>query len=201
VITKAVVILLLTAYLAGSLPFGLWLVRAVKGVDVRSFGSGNTGTINVFRVGGTGLGIAVFSLDVLKGFVPVWIAGLLAFPPPLVVAVGLAAIIGHNWSLYLKFSGGKGVATSLGVVIALSWPAALIAFAIYLAVVLATRYSSLASMTAAVAAPVIMWRFDAPPAYIGFGVLAALFVLYRHRANIGRLARGEELKLNLRRGK
>jgi len=188
---------IVAGYLVGSIPFGLWLVKAFKGVDVRRFGSGNTGTINVFRVGGAGLGVVVFVLDVLKGLLPVFLASTVSFSPLLIVLVGLAAIAGHNWSLYLKFSGGKGVATSLGVLVALSWQTAVLGFAVWLVMILLTRYSSVGSMTAGVAAPLLLWWLKAPPAYIGFGVVAALFILYRHRANIQRLAHGEELKISL----
>ncbi len=139
---------IVAGYLTGSIPFGLWLVKLVKGVDVRQFGSGNTGTINVFRVGGAGPGSAVFILDVLKGFAPVWLGALSGIPPLFVVLVGLATIAGHNWSLYLKFSGGKGVATSLGVLLALSWETAVLGFAVWLLMILLTRYSSVGSMTA-----------------------------------------------------
>ena len=190
-------VFIIAGYLAGSIPFGLWLVKMVKGVDVRKFGSGNTGTINVFRVGGAGLGTVVFILDVLKGFGPVWLGSLSGLAPAAVVLVGLAAIAGHNWSLYLKFSGGKGVATSLGVLIALSWQTAVLGFAVWLIMILLTRYSSVGSMSAGVAAPLLLWWLKAPPAYVWFGVVAAVFILYRHRANIQRLANGTELKISL----
>ncbi len=111
------------------------------------------------------------------------------------VAAGLAAIAGHNWSLFLGFRGGKGIATSFGVLTGLSLPAALVAAGIWLAAVAVTRFSSLGSLLAAVAVPIALWRLHTPPEYIAFGIIASLFAIYRHRANIQRLVAGTELRI------
>lgn len=192
-------ILLIGAYLIGSVPVGLILTRLVLREDIRRHGSGNIGTINVYRLGGFGLAAAVLAADALKGALPVLAAGSMGLGPLWMVLVGMIAIAGHNWSVFLRFSGGKGVATSLGVLIALSPAVAGVCFLTWLAVVLLTGYSSVGSMAAAVLIPITMLFFRLPTEYVAFGVVAALFVVIRHRANIRRLLRGEELKIVRRR--
>lgn len=188
--------LLLFSYLLGSLPIGFLLVRLIKGVDVREHGSGNIGTVNVGRVAGPWVAALVLVGDALKGALPVLAAGQLGLDPAWGVAAALMAILGHNWSIFLGFKGGKGVATSLGAVIALAPAVAGLAALVWLVAVLLTRISSVGSMLGGVAAPVLLYVLDYPPSYVLFGLLVGALILWRHKANIQRLLRGEELTLD-----
>jgi len=186
---------IIVGYLIGAIPTGLIVVRLISGEDIRRHGSGNIGTVNVLRVAGAGTAAVVLAVDILKGMVPVMLAVRMGFPPWTVVAGGLAAIAGHNWSVFLKFQGGKGIATSFGVLLALSWPAAAVAAAVWVVAVAITRYSSLGSLLAMVSVPLSLRWLRQPDAYVSFGIIAALFAVYRHRANIRRLVTGTELHI------
>jgi glycerol-3-phosphate acyltransferase PlsY len=194
-ILAAAVALVAAAYLIGAIPTGLLVVRLLTGKDIRQYGSGNIGTVNVLRVAGAPTAAVVLAVDILKGLLPVVAALRLGAPPRLVALCALAAIAGHNWSVFLNFRGGKGIATSFGVLIGLSWEAAAAAAAIWLAAVAITRYSSLGSLLAVVSVPVTLWLLGQPQDYIYFGVIAALFAVYRHRATIQRLVAGTELHI------
>ncbi len=183
------------AYFIGALPTGLILVRVLRGEDIRKYGSGNIGAANVLRVAGPAVAAAVLLVDVLKGLVPVLLALRAGLAPWAVVATGLAAIAGHNWSIFLGFRGGKGIATSAGVLAGLSLQAALVASAVWIVVVAISRFSSLGSLVAAVSVPITLWRLRTPPEYVAFGLIAALLAIYRHRANIERLVAGTELRV------
>jgi len=193
-------------YLCGSLPWGLWLGRLLRGVDVRTLGSGNLGATNVYRSLGPGVGIATLVLDIAKGAAPVWLVpgsplGA-SFPGGVEwcrVAVGIAAIAGHMWTVFARFRGGKGVATTTGVLLALSPPAFTVFVAVFLAAVGLTRYISLGSMLGAIAFAVtlVALRGLASPAAL-FGTLVAALVILRHRDNIRRLLRGQEHRFSLR---
>ena len=183
------------AYFIGALPTGLILVRVLRGEDIRKYGSGNIGAANVLRVAGPAVAAAVLLVDVLKGLVPVLLALRAGLAPWAVVATGLAAIAGHNWSIFLGFRGGKGIATSAGVLAGLSLQAALVAAAVWIVVVAISRFSSLGSLVAAVSVPLTLWRFRTPPEYVAFGIIASLLAIYRHRANIQRLVAGTELRV------
>ncbi len=202
---------LLIAYGAGSLPFGLWLGRWLRGVDVRTLGSGNLGATNVYRSLGAPIGIATLVLDMAKGALPV---GLLphsplgaAFPGGpewCAIASAFAAVAGHVWTFLAGFRGGKGVATSAGVALALSPPSFGVFAAVFLATLLLTRYVSLGSMLGAVAFAIALARFlPAGPASPTFavGALLALLVIVRHKDNIVRLAKGEERRFQFTRGR
>jgi acyl phosphate:glycerol-3-phosphate acyltransferase len=185
------------AYLIGSVPFGLILTRLAGAGDVRRIGSGNIGATNVLRTGRRGLALATLAFDMLKGTLPVWLAYRYLGPDMAVVAA-LGAVLGHCFPVWLKFRGGKGVATAAGVVIALTPPVAAIAIATFLFVILATRYVSLGSMLGAIAA--------APGAYLlGYVqaaelyLLLALIIVLKHAGNLRRLAQGTESRLDLRR--
>jgi glycerol-3-phosphate acyltransferase PlsY len=169
------------------------------GRDIRAEGSGNIGATNVFRTVGPVLGIVVLLLDVLKGIAPVVAAQRLGAPPGVTVLAGLAAVTGHNWSVFLQGKGGKGVATSSGVLLALSPVAGLVAGGIWIAVVVVTRLASAASLLAVLSVPVVMLARQEPAAHLGLGVAVTAFAFYQHRANIGRLMRGEELPIAPRR--
>ncbi len=186
---------IIVGYLIGAIPTGLIVVRLLTGEDIRRHGSGNIGTVNVLRVAGTGTAVVVLAVDILKGMVPVMLAVRMGLPSWTVVAGGLAAIAGHNWSVFLKFQGGKGIATSFGALLALSWPAAAVAGAVWVVVVAITRYSSLGSLLAVVSVPLSLRWLRQPDAYVYFGIIAALFAVYRHRANIQRLVTGTELHI------
>ena len=190
-----IALLALVAYLLGSIPFGLWLVKAWKGIDVREVGSGNIGTTNVYRAAGKGAAIAVFLLDAAKGTLPVALALWLNLGAWAAVGVGAAAILGHSKSIFLGFTGGKSVATGIGTVLALSPVGAAIALAIWGAVFATTRMVSLGSIVAAVALPGILYALGAPMPYLIFVAAAALYVVVRHRANIQRLLAGKENRL------
>jgi glycerol-3-phosphate acyltransferase PlsY len=187
--------LIALSYLIGSVPTGFVLVRVLAGADIRQHGSGNIGTVNVLRVAGPAVAALVLVADMLKGFIPVWLAVDRGAGSWTTVLCGLAAIAGHNWSVFLRFGGGKGIATSFGVLLGLSFKVALIAGAVWVIVVALTRYASLGSLLAVIAVPIAFWRVEAPDAYVAFGVIAMLFALYRHRGNIERLAQGTERRI------
>lgn len=189
------VLLVLGAYVLGSVPTGLWLVRWVRGVDVREHGSGNIGTANVYRVAGPWLGSVVLVADVAKGAVPVLVCRGLDLAPGWAVASGVASIAGHNWSVFLGFRGGKGIATSFGVLAALSPKAAAVAAALWVTAVAVTRYASVGSVLAMLSVPVSMLLWKEPAAHLAFGVAAALLGLVRHRSNLRRLVEGTELRI------
>lgn len=189
------ILCLLFGYALGSVPFGLLLTRAAGLGDVRAIGSGNIGATNVLRTGSKGLAAATLLLDAAKGAAAVLLAGRIW--PGLAQAEGIAAIgafLGHLYPVWLRFKGGKGLATGLGIVAALHWPSALALGMVWLLMLIVTRYSSVSGMTAAVAAPVtgaIFGRFDLALLFLGF----ALLIIWKHRGNIGRLVRGEEPKV------
>jgi len=182
-------------YLSGSIPFGLLIARVAMGVDVRKAGSGNIGATNVLRVAGSKAGAVTLALDALKGWAPVALSRLLEAPEVVVAAVGLAAFLGHIYPLFLGFRGGKGVATALGVLLALFAKIALAIVGVWLLVAALFRYSSLAALTAAVAAPVLVWVLDGRPPYVGLAVIICGFILIRHRENMERLMAGHERKI------
>lgn len=191
-----VLVAIAVAYLAGSVPFGL-LLGFCAGKDVRREGSGNIGATNVLRVCGPKLGILALLLDFLKGFSPLfWGAPLVGADRPwMLVALGLAAILGHNFPVWLRFKGGKGVATSAGVVAALM-PAALgVAVGTWIVVVAASRYVSLGSICAAVALFAAQTAFGGDPVFTVLAAALAVLVILRHRANIRRLRDGTENKI------
>jgi len=184
--------LCLGAYLLGSIPFGMVVAR-LKGVNLRQVGSGNIGATNVARAMGKGWAILVLAADAAKGFVPVWLGCRLGLAPEPVALAGFIAIAGHIFTIFLRGRGGKGVATSLGVALALSPLSALVGFGVYVAVFAATRLSSLGSLlgvwtfsTLIVAGHGFPWPYDA------LAIGGAALVTLRHHQNIGRLLRGEE---------
>ncbi len=193
-------------YLAGSIPFGLLLTALAGAGDVRKIGSGNIGATNVLRTGRKGLAAATLVLDGAKGAVAVLIAGL--WGPDLALLAGLGAVLGHLFPVWLKFKGGKGVATTLGVLLAVDWPVGLAACATWLIVAAVARFSSLAALIAIAAAPFYAWYLPllwAPANVLGgdlqivqlAGVLAVL-VWAKHHENIRRLLRGEEPRIGSR---
>jgi glycerol-3-phosphate acyltransferase PlsY len=183
-------------YLCGSIPFGVLLTRLAGGPDLRSVGSGNIGATNVLRTGRKGLAAATLVGDMLKGTVAVLVAGtVLGHDVAIVAAVG--AFLGHVFPVWLRFRGGKGVATYIGVLLGVAWPAALVFCAVWLAIAAATRYSSLAALIASAAAPAFLWwRGDTAEAKVF--LLLSLLLWIMHRANIARLVSGTEGKIGAR---
>lgn len=185
----------LASYLLGSLPFGLWIGQGLYGIDLRQQGSKNTGATNAYRVLGRWPALLVFLCDTLKGMAGVYMGMAVVGNPFAEVLCGIAAISGHNWSAFLGFKGGRGVATGLGVIALLAPKVTVIVFAVWAIVVWLTKYVSLASIIAAALVPPLMWFFGAGTETLLFGVAAATFVIVRHKPNISRLLRGEELKI------
>jgi glycerol-3-phosphate acyltransferase PlsY len=185
--------LVVLAYLIGSVPFGLVAGR-MKGVDLRKHGSGNVGATNVVRVLGKPIGIAVFFLDFLKGLLPTLLFssfarrhGATGDPDSLALLFGAAAVLGHVFSVWLRFKGGKGVATSAGLCFGLDWRATLVAFVVWFVVFKITKYVSVASLVSCIAFPVAFIMIARTEAFA-----LACIIVYTHRSNIGRLMRGEE---------
>jgi glycerol-3-phosphate acyltransferase PlsY len=187
------------AYVLGSIPFGYLLVRARTGSDVRDLGSGNIGATNVARTSGWLIGAMTLVLDLVKGFVAVWIMGHFSHGDirPMMYA-GFAAFLGHLFPVWLGFSGGKGVATAAGVFLVICWPAVAAASAVFMIVMLFWRYVSLASVSAAAALPLLVYVLyaprHAPPTSVSLITLfMAILIIFKHRANIERLMAGTEL--------
>ena len=185
---------LLLADLSGSIPFGLLITRALDLGDIRTIGSGNIGATNVLRTGNKGAAAATLLLDALKGAIPVLLAGAVTEAPQPPALAALGAFLGHLFPVWLGFRGGKGVATFLGVTLALAWPVGLIACATWLATARLTRISSLAALAAAGLTP--LWlAVLGPRDIIWLGVALALLVFLRHGANIRRLLAGTEPRI------
>ena len=200
-----ILLALLCSYVLGSVPTAYLFGRLLKGIDIRRHGSGNVGATNAFRVLGKGPGTLVLLLDVIKGIIPLTILGDLfgieAILPR--ILLGVAVVVGHNWTIFLQFRGGKGIATSLGVLIGLSIhftllrPVLAAALLTWLAVFLVSGFVSLASMAAAVVLPIAMLATHQPWELSLLGLIFCVFVLVRHRANLQRLRRGQESRVRL----
>ena len=181
-------------YLAGSVPFGLLLTRLGGAGDIRGIGSGNIGATNVLRTGRKGLALATLAADVAKGCLPT-LLGFAYFGPDIAVAIGLGTVVGHCFPVWLRFRGGKGVATAAGVILALTPLVVPVVLALFVVVVWLTRYVSLGSCLAAIAAPIMAWLLGQQQAAELY-VALALIIVVMHQANIRRLLRGEESKLS-----
>ncbi len=191
-------LLVLAAYLLGSIPNGLLIAR-LKGIDLQKVGSGNIGATNVFRCVGKGWGIAAFVLDAVKGFVPAFFFPRLleSAPPWLGLACGVAAVAGHNWPVWLKFKGGKGVSTSAGMLLGIAPAAVGVGFAVFALTVALTRFVSLGSILAAIAVPAAYLGMNGAENRLLAGALVIMgaLVIFKHRANVGRLLRGTEPRI------
>lgn len=190
------IVVILAAYLIGAIPFGL-LIGCLVGTDVRQAGSGNIGATNVSRVLGKRLGVLTLACDAVKGFLPVWALSqclpvCVSNREWLLPAVGLAAVLGHMFPLYLRFKGGKGVATALGVFLYFCPGSILVSLFIFVGVVACTGYVSAGSLAASALLPLWLWLLRSPmPELLMSGVVVVL-IWVKHRSNIGRLCRGEE---------
>lgn len=182
------------SYFLGSIPTGFLWAKA-RGIDIRKVGSGNIGATNVMRALGTGPGITVLLIDALKGFAPVWVAPRVfpgVNPTALQIVCCVFVIAGHNWTCWLKFKGGKGVATSTGALLAFLPLPLLCAFGVWLVVFGIGRYVSLASICAAVAMPIATWLIEKDATLLIFTAILAAVVIYKHKSNIQRLLTGSE---------
>ncbi len=199
------VISAVAAYLLGAIPTAYISGRVLKNLDIREHGSGNMGATNAFRVLGKGPGTAVLLIDIAKGLIPVaFIAPALGLSDPLaLVIIGLIAVCGHNWTVFLQFKGGKGIATTLGVLIGLSIvipgirPVLLGTVGTWLALFLAFGYVSLASMTAAVVLPILTVAYNTPFPVTVMAIVLCIFIVFRHRTNLSRLLNGQENRVKI----
>jgi acyl phosphate:glycerol-3-phosphate acyltransferase len=191
------IIVMIFSYLLGSIPTG-YIVGALAGVDIRKVGSGNVGATNVARVVGKKRGLLTLIADVGKGFIPVFVAGRLGFSHTAVALVAILAFLGHLYPVFLKFQGGKGVATALGALLALAPMATVILMVVFALVVGSSRLVSLSSIVAALAAPITLWSLSYPPPVIATGVFFAVMITARHRDNIRRLFAGTEPRFGSR---
>ncbi len=197
-ILRQVALVLAASYLIGSIPTGYIIVKLFTGQDIRTVGSGSTGATNVKRVMGKKWFFVVMLLDALKGALPVVLTALFGadFAGGLLpVLAAICVILGHSKSVFLNFTGGKSVASGVGTLLALDWQAGLIIAAVWGVVTWVSRYVSLGSVVALALSPLIMWFLNAPPAYIVYAVIAAIYVIYLHRENIKRLKEGTENKV------
>lgn len=202
-------VLILSSYLLGSIPFGYLTGRTLKGIDIRDHGSGSTGATNVLRTLGKGPGSAVLLADVLKGVLAIaltrwaysdlWLSDMIpssinpqVWLPWMVILSGFAAILGHSKSIWLNFTGGKSVAISLGILLAMSWPVALVTVAVFGLALAISRIVSLSSIAGAIAVSVLMVVLDQPLPYLLFAIIGGVYVIWRHQANIQRLLAGTE---------
>ena len=192
------IILVVIAYLIGSIPTGYIIVKLLKGEDIRQIGSGSTGATNVKRVLGKKWFFIVMILDAIKGALPVYLAirfgryTIIGLAP---VLCAVAVLIGHSKSIFLKFTGGKSVASGVGTLIALNWQVGLLVAAIWAVITYFTKYVSVGSIIALWVSPIFMWWVDAPVCYILYCLLGAAYITYLHRENIKRLIKEEENKV------
>ncbi|MCM8818135.1 MAG: glycerol-3-phosphate 1-O-acyltransferase PlsY [Candidatus Omnitrophica bacterium] len=185
----------LLCYLIGSIPFGYYLCKFFKNVDIRKFGSGNIGATNVYRVFGWKLGLPVLIFDILKGFFSILIGKSLKFQTLFILIGGIFSIFGHSFPIFLKGRGGKGVATSFGVIIGLVPLPAFIAFFIWLIIVFLTRFVSLGSLIGAFSLPFLIYFYKGEKLLLFVGIFISIFILYNHRENIKRLFNKKENKI------
>lgn len=191
-----------SAYVIGSIPTAYIFGRVLKGIDIREYGSGNVGATNVFRVIGKTPGIIALIIDIIKGFIcATYLASGFLYMAPVTrpelyrILVGLCAIAGHNWTMFLKFKGGKGVATSAGVAIGLIPKIFWLSFLVWLITFFITGFVSLSSIIAVISVPVFTLAFGEPAEIVVFMCLLCLIIVYKHKPNIRRMARGEEKRI------
>lgn len=194
------IIMLILCYFAGAIPSGVWIGKIFKGIDVRDYGSKNSGATNCYRVMGAKLGIAVLVVDILKGFLPMLIASKYVTGPFQTVFLGMVIILAHTYSCFINFKGGKGVATSLGVFLFLAPYVILVLILVFFTVFAMFRYVSLASIISASALPILVFIMDKSNNIYLFvlSLIIGVFVIYRHKTNIERLYRGTETKFKFK---
>jgi glycerol-3-phosphate acyltransferase PlsY len=190
--------LILCSYLLGSIPIGLLLAKAFSKQDPRQVGSRNIGATNIYRAAGKTLALLTLVGDALKGFIPVSLAMVWQFSEVWIGLAGLAAFLGHLYPAFLRFKGGKGVATALGIYLALCPLAVLIAFFLFVGVLAAWRIVSLGSMSAAFFMPFLIWMYTGSQSYLFMSICVGILIIYRHKTNIQRLIAGQENRIELR---
>lgn len=188
------VIPIIIGYLIGSIPFGV-LIGKIKGIDIRKVGSGNIGATNIYRTFGALPAIIVFALDLLKGSTAVWLALWIAPSPLIAITSGIAAVIGHMYPVYIGFKGGKGSATSLGILLGVAPDLFIVAIIYVVCAIAITRYVSVTSITGVLLLAVLMFLFHKPIEYSIATVIVAILIIYRHLPNIKRLMAGTEPKI------
>ena len=196
-------IFVVIAYVFGSLPCGVWLGKGVKNIDIREYGSKNSGATNAYRILGPKYGIMVLILDALKGYIPLYIASLFDIGGIYIILLGLVAILGHTFSFFLQFKGGKGVATSLGVFLFLMPKVVGILVLVFILVVGISKYISLGSVVCAALLPILAYFMPVRDSstripLVIISLIVGIFVIYKHKANIQRLMEGKENKFNLK---
>jgi glycerol-3-phosphate acyltransferase PlsY len=193
----SLVISILIAYILGSIPTSYWLGKWFKGLDIREHGSKNPGATNALRILGKPLGFTTLFLDIMKGWAAVIIArhGFHLTLDWMLVLVGLAAVFGHIFTLFLHFKGGKGVATTFGIFLAFTPIATLCTIGIFIITITFSRYVSLASILSAIAFPIFIYYFQCPLIYVFLGIILGLFIIIRHKSNIQRILNGTENKI------
>ncbi len=187
-------LILIGSYLLGSIPFGVIISKLYR-VDITKVGSKNIGTTNVLRAVGVLPAVMVFACDFFKGAIPICVTSYVGFKPAGIVLAGFLAILGHAFPVFLKFRGGKGVATTLGVLFALAPEVFLFIIILYAIIAAFTRYVSLSSIVTSLAAVVAMWFFGRPVEYVVLTALVSILIIYKHVPNIQRLVTGEERKI------
>ncbi len=194
------IILICLSYFIGAIPFSYLIAKIFRNIDLRKVGSGSAGATNVYRNCGLPLGVLAFFSDAMKGFMAVFfLVHLLDFPPSYFPGAQIMAFLfvvtGHNWTVFLKFKGGKGIATSAGALVAIHAWAFLLLLAVWSISMVVTKYVSLSSIIVAVFLPVMLWLFGLSHAYVFFGIFIAALAVYRHKDNIKRLLKGQEGKI------
>lgn len=196
----SVLLLVVGAYLLGSIPFAVVSSRLFGLQDPRSYGSGNPGATNVLRSGNKGAAVVTLLGDCLKGWLAVWVASRLGFSPSEAALAGLAAFLGHVFTVFLRFNGGKGVATALGVLGGIDWRLAAACLGIWVLVAVVSRYSSAAALAAAIVSPIVGYLLFGTAPLIAVLLVMSCVLIWRHKANITRLIAGTEGKLGAKKG-
>lgn len=189
-----IILILILSYLIGSIPSAYLAGRIFANVDIRTVGSGNVGATNVYRTVGKAAGIGVLIIDILKGFLPVYLVGLLGFDTIYKIIAGLGAVTGHIWTIFLKFKGGKGIATGLGIFLGITPILILISLVLSIPIVVISRYASLGSITGALFFSLLLLFFEKEVVVKVFGIAVSVLVVIRHLPNIKRLIAGQEYK-------
>lgn len=195
------IISIILSYLIGAVSFSVVIAKWLKGIDIRQHGSGNAGATNTLRVLGKGPGICVLLLDMGKGILAVWLGKWMGDVSPWIpVLCGIAAIVGHNWPIYFRFKGGKGIATTIGVMATLAFLPSLIAGITAIIVIAVTRYVSLGSLILSAALPILLIVMNRPHEVLWASLLLCIFAFVRHRTNIVKIVQGKENKLGAKKG-
>jgi glycerol-3-phosphate acyltransferase PlsY len=192
-----IILVILISYILGSIPFGYIVSKLVKKIDIRDYGSGNIGATNTLRILGPFMALIVLIGDIGKGYLSIYLTHLISHDNLFILTVaGLAVICGHDWSLFLKFKGGKGVATTFGVILALNPMISILAAIVWVIVIITTKYASLSSISALISIVIFTILFKQPYEYIIFSIIILILTIVRHKENIKRLKFGNERKIN-----